>query len=707
MEPDEFTARPQSWNALRALECLTPPSPSPSGSLGALATLASLGDIPIFLHTSDDAPPHELNRVCTSPERPRSTYLMPSGSSTTVHSTNTFGMPHDYKPDLQYDRQSVLTRDDASDRTARPSTARVRNPPDSAYLSTVRPSRSAGYFSNRFASISDLSHFTVSAYMDPWQSSDNLAASPSSSVYSSVNTGPAVSPSGSIIVTQADDASSAPPSPSAFCEVSPCPSNDSLAGGFAQRLAPSISRSWSNISSALFARRSVSPTPSITTIASEDQSHNSHNMRTFRFPRKVSGKPRSPSAHSDLGRQAMRCPSPLGSQPSTSIPASPVSPDLDAQPRPLLAPGIAHASAGPSYGTNSRRRPLECPTAAVENLPEVLTWMRDIHIELWIDQEGFRAIRPKFRLTGYNPPSPPSPSDHAPNVFPSIADTLTHGIAIFQPVRRQGAVYHHGTFDSAPVLRRLTLAGDEEKDYISRHASLTIKANGVYAVTGTEWFEGHIHPGGGQARDGGGSLLLKWRFEYAVDDRVEGTKKRPVVSGDRAFIPLSFSCSPGLLHPTHGKPIRLMHVLMKNITPKLSAKRSKANGQPSSRSPHEEGTPTAHRRTQSSDPTRPLTSLSRPAKKARPASVSESQGRSRTTTTRTDAETVNSPRLSAHIISPEELAQILNNFPTPTNPLLVGRRSWGLSPPSHSRRPGRWDVPEREREQDEPICERL
>ncbi|KAI9070125.1 hypothetical protein FKP32DRAFT_19847, partial [Trametes sanguinea] len=147
----------------------------------------------------------------------------------------------------------------------------------------------------------------------------------------------------------------------------------------------------------------------------------------------------------------------------------------------------------------------------------------------------------------------------ASNVFPSVADTLTHGIAIFQPVRRQGAVYHHGTLDSAPVLRRLTLAGDEEKDYISRHASLTIKANGVYAVTGTEWFEGHIQPGTGQAREGGGPLLLKWRFEYAVDDRVEGTKKRPVLSGDRAFIPLSFSCSPGLLHPTHGKPIRLMH----------------------------------------------------------------------------------------------------------------------------------------------------
>ncbi|KAI8981226.1 hypothetical protein BD414DRAFT_376978, partial [Trametes punicea] len=100
--------------------------------------------------------------------------------------------------------------------------------------------------------------------------------------------------------------------------------------------------------------------------------------------------------------------------------------------------------------------------SSVDNLPEVLGWLRDICIELWIDQEGFRAIRPRFRLAGYTSPSP------SPITGPSsIADALTRGIARFEPTRRQGALYHHGALDSAPVLRRLTLADDEEKDYIS------------------------------------------------------------------------------------------------------------------------------------------------------------------------------------------------------------------------------------------------
>ncbi|CDO73178.1 hypothetical protein BN946_scf185007.g233 [Trametes cinnabarina] len=699
MSSERITSRPQSWNALRALECLTPPSPSPSGSLGALATLASLGDIPIFLHTSDDAPPHDLNLVCPSPGRPHSAYLMPSGSTTTVHSTNTFGMPRSQTPDMPFESQNVLTHDDASDRTARPSTARPTNPPDSAYLSTVRPSRSAGYFSNRLASISDLSRFTVSAYMDPWRSNDNLAASSSSSFYSYADSGPAISPSGSIIVTQADDSSSFPQSPPAFYEGSPCPSTDSLAGGFAHRLAPSISRSWSNISSAIFTRRNLSPSPSTTsTTASEEQISGGKN---FRFPRKPSGKSSSPSSHSDLGTQTTRCPSPLGKHSSISTPASPITSRSEAMPRPLRAPGLSidaesgaprfpsNSAPGASAGTHSpssHPRPISRP-APVHSLPGVLSWMRGIRIELWIDQEGFRAIRPQFHLTGYTPPS----TEHS-HALPSITDTLTHGIAIFQPTRRQGAIYHRGALDSAPVLRRLTLAGNEEKDYISRHASLTIKADGVYAVTGTEWFADFPRELAGERPDGTGSLLLKWRFEYRVDDCVPGPK-RPVVSGDKAFIPLSFSCSPGLLHPAHGKPIRLMHVLKKNITPKLSAKRARANASRPSKSPQQDVAPTAHRRTRSSDPSVSLpTTLSDRTRKTRSASVSEPEARSRTTT-RTDASTVVSPRLSAHIISPEELAQILENFPTPANTAVVARTSWGLSPPSYMRRPkARWEV---------------
>ncbi|RDX51991.1 hypothetical protein OH76DRAFT_1316596, partial [Lentinus brumalis] len=100
----------------------------------------------------------------------------------------------------------------------------------------------------------------------------------------------------------------------------------------------------------------------------------------------------------------------------------------------------------------------------VSNLPGVLDWLRATCIELWIDQEGFRAIRPKFRLVGYTP-ALPAPSSFAPGN--ELVDVLTHGVAHFRPARREMSAYHHGTLDSTPVLRRLTLAHSEDKDYIS------------------------------------------------------------------------------------------------------------------------------------------------------------------------------------------------------------------------------------------------
>ncbi|KAI0334501.1 hypothetical protein GY45DRAFT_1223994, partial [Cubamyces sp. BRFM 1775] len=240
-------------------------------------------------------------------------------------------------------------------------------------------------------------------------------------------------------------------------------------------------------------------------------------------------------------------------------------------------------------------------SSALQDLPEVLSWLRDLCIELWIDQEGFRAIRPRFCLSGYTSPASDNVSSSA------LVDALTHGVAQFVPVRKQGAIYHHGTLDSTPVLRRLTLADNEDKDYISRHASLTIKANGVYAVTGSENFDDHPSQAG--------PLQLHWRFEYLVDDP-KGLR-RTTTNGEKAFIPLSFSCSPGLLHPTHGKPIKLMHVLKKNMTPKLSAKPAKldvahtmgvaqlvdAHGTQEETQQARRARPlSTHRRTRSSDP---------------------------------------------------------------------------------------------------------
>ncbi|KAI0673574.1 hypothetical protein C8Q78DRAFT_1017778 [Trametes maxima] len=687
---DHGFRRPQSWGALHALESLTPPSPSPSGSLSALATLASLSDIPIFLHTDDDSLPRDLNStsVKVHPERRQSTFLAPSASTTTVHSTNTFGIPN--SPNPRPGGPDVVTPDDASNCTARPPLRHnLTHTPNPAYLSAVRPSRSGGYFSNRFASISDLSHFTISAYMEPWASGDNPDTSPSDAVYPSPGMGPVVSPSGSIIVSPADDYDSVPASPSPFYETSQFPSTDSLASGPSPSLAPPPSRSWSAISSVLFSRLNISPSPSSTSNQTAD-SHPSPGKHLFGLSLK---KTRSPSVHSDLGEQTKRRRSPLGTQPSRSTPVSPISPHFDALPGPLLAPGGVEAwgatSSGPSSGSgHSSRAP-----PSVHDLPAALSWLNETCIELWIDQEGFRAIRPRFRLASYT--APPSGT--------LIADALTHGVASFRPLRCHSAVYHHGALDSAPVLRRLTMAGNEERDYISRHASLTIKENGVYAVSGTEWVEDH-HP-----HVHGGSQQLSWRFEYAVDDLRRHDGRRAVANGEKTLVPLSFSCSPGLLE--HGKRIKLMHVLKKNITPKLSAKavtdspvREKAHttalGGDSTRKAR--GSP-SHRRTRSTEP--PASDIAswhptnedEPLKKARPVSVSAAPSPSELgelpyeagARPETNVGSMTSSRLSAHILTQEELADILSRFPGPVGdrpPVAQPYVGFGaLSPPSYYR----------------------
>ncbi|KAI0652313.1 hypothetical protein C8Q79DRAFT_936983 [Trametes meyenii] len=666
--------RPQSWGALHALESLTPPSPSPSGSLGALAALASLSDIPIFLHTDDDSSPRDLNSTAANPGRRQSAFLVPSASTTTVHSTNTFGVPS--SPSTCPGEPEVIAPDNASDCTAKPAPRRNLTP-NPAYLSAVRPSRSGGYFSNRFASISDLSHFTISAYMEPWASGDNLTLSPSSEVDSMLDVSPVASPSGSIIVSPADDYDSTSVSPSPFYETSQFPSTDSLASGPSPSLAPLPSRSWSAISSVLFSRLNISPSPSLNSTQTSD-GHPSPSPGKHRFGLSLK-KTRSPSVHSDLGEQTKRRPSPLGNGPSRSTPVSPISPQFDALPAPLLAPGRTESSAVTSSGPSSASGYASRAPPSTYDLPAALSWLGGTCIELWVDQEGFRAIRPRFRLAHYTAPPPGTPT----------ADVLTHGVAAFRPLRCHSAVYHHGALDSAPVLRRLTMAGNEERDYISRHASLTIKENGVYAVSGTEWVEDHHSHGHG------GPHQLSWRFEYAVDDLRTHGGRRAAANGEKTLVPLSFSCSPVLLE--HGKRIKLMHVLKKNITPKLSAKavidspvREKTHiAALRAGSTRKTRSSPSHRRTRSTEPpaSDPAswhpTSEDEPTKKARPVSVSAAPSPSELgelpyeagAHPETTVGSITSSRLSAHILTQEELADILFRFPGPVDRPPVAQSS--------------------------------
>ncbi|KAI1793986.1 hypothetical protein LXA43DRAFT_185874 [Ganoderma leucocontextum] len=515
------------------------------------------------------------------------------------------------------------------------------------------------------------------------------------------------------------------------------------------RLAQTPSKSWSTISSSLL-RRSLSPSPSSLSTAVSDDLNTAPSIRFRSSLLRRAFISRSPSLRSDQGDSPGRVtrspsPSPLSARQQESPLVSPTSPRFATFSSSTLADTPTTGS-GSGSGSSSNTR-IHTAIAVSVDLPGVLGWLRDICFELWIDQEGFRRVQPKFRLAGYTPPSP------FPDMF--CDNELTHGIALFRPVRRETSIYHHGILDTLPALRRLTLADREDKDYISRQASLAIKENGVYVVTGLETFDDPppSSPGSGLSQAATNFLhlgpdhtepaKLRWRFEYMVEDRKSDSGR--IVAGEKTFTPLSFSCSPGLLHPSHGKRIRLMQVLMKTMSPKLSSSKltttltpyagtegpvgfvgSDVVGQavdlpPLGRARNIIRTLSGHRRTRSSEPASipwsPALHGSGNPERARPASLS---GVGRQATVRAPSFAVRdrrdvddfppsasqrhvSPgrsraghggtpgRVSRQILSREELAAILASFPAPGTTgdpgmmMSASSHASALSPPSYYR----------------------
>ncbi|KAF7968131.1 hypothetical protein HWV62_31803 [Athelia sp. TMB] len=208
-----------------------------------------------------------------------------------------------------------------------------------------------------------------------------------------------------------------------------------------------------------------------------------------------------------------------------------------------------------------------------ETLPQSLSWLKDIKLHLSIDQEGFRAVDAHFRLAGW--------SEHTRSLYPferdnTDADTASFhaGVADFVPVMRQTFVFHHSALDTPPILRRISVNKDETREYISRHASLTLKRNGVYTVSGSEAFSPSslAQDLDNENPDVGGNTRLKWKLEYIVLDRIFDARGGAIV-GEKTLTPLSFSCSPFLLHPLQGKKVRLMRILKKNMFTNILAEK--------------------------------------------------------------------------------------------------------------------------------------
>ncbi|KAG6841767.1 hypothetical protein C0991_007096 [Blastosporella zonata] len=80
-------------------------------------------------------------------------------------------------------------------------------------------------------------------------------------------------------------------------------------------------------------------------------------------------------------------------------------------------------------------------------------------VEILIDQEGFRGVLASFTYIGYSAQGSSIGSDG-----PSVAQ--------FRPTRRQAFNFHYAALEPLPILRRITVNGEESRDYISRQASL-------------------------------------------------------------------------------------------------------------------------------------------------------------------------------------------------------------------------------------------
>lgn len=128
------------------------------------------------------------------------------------------------------------------------------------------------------------------------------------------------------------------------------------------------------------------------------------------------------------------------------------------------------------------------------------------NIALVIDQEGFREVEATLNFVSFN------------------LDSHTFEYAVQE---KTSLPYNWSKMQSDPVLRKLMVPLYGEKDFLTRQASLTLKDNGVWEVSGREGRKGN------------------WKFTYQVEDRL--TLLGKAKSGEKNIIPLRFTCSPEVL----------------------------------------------------------------------------------------------------------------------------------------------------------------
>ena len=146
--------RPRNWEALLALESVSPPSPSPSFGPDFMESLCSVGEIPIILDCNL-LQPSDSDALCGQAAFPSATSSSPAA---TLESAGTFGPTRDSQSD-----SSMHTRFDYTEGSVGSYLAPV------PYATPTRPGRSlpsdeGGYYDT---TPGETSTFTISAYLSP------------------------------------------------------------------------------------------------------------------------------------------------------------------------------------------------------------------------------------------------------------------------------------------------------------------------------------------------------------------------------------------------------------------------------------------------------------------------------------------------------------------------------------------------------------
>nr|GAT58987.1 predicted protein [Mycena chlorophos] len=281
-----------------------------------------------------------------------------------------------------------------------------------------------------------------------------------------------------------------------------------------------------------------------------------------------------PAQHTPPSRTIVPSPSNLSANSVNSGASLPPSPSISSQTSPWFRRRFGlrtSKSSSSQVSLSDSQRHLALPAAPSENVPHSVAiprpvsvfedtgWLKDMVVELLIDQEGFRFVKMPLRFGGFR------------KHVRGWCDAPGGGWALFRPAAGGPAntfPFHYAPLEGLPVLRRLTVNNDESRDYISRQATLSLKHPGVYTVHGSESYNGAPPIKSNASFDG----KMQWRLEYLVDNKVEesGTK---LVDGERLISPVCLLCDPMLLHPAQGRKVKLLNVVKKGMTAKIVAER--------------------------------------------------------------------------------------------------------------------------------------